>query len=98
PLRGPHRRRVPTGRQRGGGRNRDDRRPPGRGSGVTGPTGPEQENPQAPLDHDPEAYAPSVAKQMAYYTRTRGNVTPTLTAAGAPPVAAVPSPWAPRSA
>jgi general nucleoside transport system permease protein len=34
----------------------------------------------APLDHDPESYAPSVAKRMAFYQRAGGIVTPFLTA------------------
>jgi general nucleoside transport system permease protein len=33
-----------------------------------------------PLDHDPEAYAPSVAKRFAFYQRAGGIVTPILTA------------------
>jgi len=33
-----------------------------------------------PLDHDPEAYAPSVAKQLAFYQRAGGIITPLMTA------------------
>jgi simple sugar transport system permease protein len=33
-----------------------------------------------PLDRDPEAYAPSVAKRLAFYQRAGGIVTPLLTA------------------
>jgi general nucleoside transport system permease protein len=40
----------------------------------------EASTPQAPLEHDPEAYAPSVAKQLAFYQRAGGIVTPLLTA------------------
>jgi general nucleoside transport system permease protein len=36
--------------------------------------------PHAPLDHDPEGYAPSVAKRLAFYQRAGGIVTPLLTA------------------
>jgi simple sugar transport system permease protein len=35
---------------------------------------------QAPLEADPEAYAPSVAKRLAFYQRAGGIVTPFLTA------------------
>jgi ABC-type uncharacterized transport system permease subunit len=35
---------------------------------------------QAPLESDPEAYAPSVAKRLAFYQRAGGIVTPFLTA------------------
>jgi ABC-type uncharacterized transport system permease subunit len=35
---------------------------------------------QAPLEADPEAYAPSVAKRLAFYQRAGGIVTPLLTA------------------
>jgi general nucleoside transport system permease protein len=36
--------------------------------------------PQAPLESDPEGYAPSVAKRLAFYQRAGGIVTPFLTA------------------
>ena len=36
--------------------------------------------PQAPLESDPESYAPSVAKRLAFYQRAGGIVTPLLTA------------------
>jgi simple sugar transport system permease protein len=36
--------------------------------------------PQAPLGSDPEAYAPSVAGQLAFYQRAGGIITPLLTA------------------
>ena len=36
--------------------------------------------PQAPLEEDPEAYAPSVARGLAFYQRAGGFVTPFLTA------------------
>jgi general nucleoside transport system permease protein len=36
--------------------------------------------PQAPLERDPEGYAPSVAKRLAFYQRAGGIVTPLLTA------------------
>jgi simple sugar transport system permease protein len=35
---------------------------------------------QAPLESDPEAYAPSVAKRLAFYQRAGGVVTPIMTA------------------
>jgi simple sugar transport system permease protein len=44
------------------------------------PTGPEEELHHAPLEGDPEAYAPSVAKRLAFYQRAGGIVTPFLTA------------------
>jgi general nucleoside transport system permease protein len=40
----------------------------------------EASTPQAPLERDPEAYAPSVAKRLAFYQRAGGIVTPLLTA------------------
>ncbi|MFL6021058.1 MAG: ABC transporter permease [Gaiellaceae bacterium] len=36
--------------------------------------------PKAPLEGDPESYAPSVAKRLAFYQRAGGIVTPVLTA------------------
>jgi simple sugar transport system permease protein len=36
--------------------------------------------PHAPLEADPESYAPSVAKRLAFYQRAGGIVTPLLTA------------------
>jgi ABC-type uncharacterized transport system permease subunit len=42
--------------------------------------GPGEDLHQAPLEGDPEAYAPSVAKRMAFYQRAGGIVTPFLTA------------------
>jgi ABC-type uncharacterized transport system permease subunit len=36
--------------------------------------------PNAPLQQDPESYAPSVAKRLAFYQRAGGIVTPVLTA------------------
>ena len=36
--------------------------------------------PHAPLDQDPESYAPSVAKRLAFYQRAGGIITPVLTA------------------
>jgi general nucleoside transport system permease protein len=44
------------------------------------PTGPEQEGSGAPLQQDPEAYAPTVAKRLAFYQSAGGIVTPVLTA------------------
>jgi simple sugar transport system permease protein len=41
---------------------------------------PDEEPHQAPLEGDPEAYAPSVAKRLAFYQRAGGIVTPFLTA------------------
>jgi ABC-type uncharacterized transport system permease subunit len=41
---------------------------------------PDEELHQAPLEGDPEAYAPSVAKRLAFYQRAGGVVTPFLTA------------------
>jgi ABC-type uncharacterized transport system permease subunit len=43
------------------------------------PTGPERDA-GAPLAQDPEAYAPTVARQLAFYQRAGGVVTPVLTA------------------
>jgi ABC-type uncharacterized transport system permease subunit len=40
----------------------------------------EASTPQAPLESDPEGYAPSVAKRLAFYQRAGGIVTPVLTA------------------
>ena len=40
----------------------------------------EASTPQAPLESDPESYAPSVAKRLAFYQRAGGIVTPMLTA------------------
>jgi general nucleoside transport system permease protein len=40
----------------------------------------EAATPQAPLEQDPESYAPSVAKRLAFYQRAGGIVTPFLTA------------------
>jgi general nucleoside transport system permease protein len=40
----------------------------------------EQEPTGAPLDQDPESYAPSVAKRLAFYQRAGGIVTPLMTA------------------
>ncbi len=40
--------------------------------------------PQAPLGSDPEADAPSVAGQLAFYQRAGGIITPLLTAVVAP--------------
>jgi ABC-type uncharacterized transport system permease subunit len=40
----------------------------------------EASTPQAPLESDPESYAPSVAKRLAFYQRAGGVVTPMLTA------------------
>jgi ABC-type uncharacterized transport system permease subunit len=47
---------------------------------MSEPTGPDERIHQAPLEQDPEAYAPSVAKQLAFYQRAGGIVTPALTA------------------
>jgi len=44
------------------------------------PIGIEEEPHQAPLEGDPEAYAPSVARRLAFYQRAGGIVTPLLTA------------------
>ncbi len=41
---------------------------------------PDEELHQAPLERDPEAYAPSVAKRLAFYQRAGGIITPFLTA------------------
>ena len=40
----------------------------------------EAATPNPPLEQDPESYAPSVAKRMAFYQRAGGIVTPFLTA------------------
>jgi general nucleoside transport system permease protein len=40
----------------------------------------EAPTPSAPLEEDPESYAPSVAKRLAFYQRAGGIVTPFLTA------------------
>jgi general nucleoside transport system permease protein len=40
----------------------------------------EASTPRAPLESDPEGYAPSVAKRLAFYQRAGGIVTPLLTA------------------
>src|SRR5205807_2364722 len=73
-LRRADRDRVPAGRERGGGRDRDDGRKAHRG-GVS-----EAAAPPPPLEEDPEAYAPSVARRMAFYQSAGGFVTPFLTA------------------
>jgi general nucleoside transport system permease protein len=41
---------------------------------------PEAAVPQAPLEGDPEGYAPSVARRLAFYQRAGGIITPFLTA------------------
>jgi ABC-type uncharacterized transport system permease subunit len=45
-----------------------------------GTNGPDEDLHQGPLEGDPEAYAPSVAKRFAFYQRAGGIVTPFLTA------------------
>ncbi len=42
--------------------------------------GPEEELHQAPLEADSEAYAPSVARRLAFYQRAGGIITPFVTA------------------
>ena len=43
-------------------------------------TRPPEPEPAAPIGEDPEAYAPSVARRLAFYQRAGGIVTPLLTA------------------